>query len=54
MFSIDRYRIKMHHLFHDMLLENKIKHLLLKYVYIVHDAHVADFNARFCQQFNEY
>lgn len=54
MFSIDRYRIKMHHLFHDMLLENKIKHLLLKYVYIVHDAHVADFNARFCQQFNDY
>lgn len=54
MFSIDRYRIKMHHLFRDMLLENKIKHLLLKYVYIVHDAHVADFNARFCQQFNDY
>lgn len=54
MFSIDCYRIKLHHLFHDMLLENKIKPQLLKYVYIVHDAHVADFIARICQQFNDY
>lgn len=54
MFSIDCYRIKIHHLFHDMLLENKIKYQLLKYVYIVHDMRVADFNARFCRQFNDY
>lgn len=53
MFSIDRYRIKIHHLFHDMLLENKIEYQLLKYVYIVPDAYVADFIARFCQQFND-
>lgn len=54
MFSIYRYRIKIHHLFHDMLLENKIKYQLLRYVYIVPDAHFADFIARFCQKFNDY
>lgn len=54
MFSIDCYRIKLHHLFHDMLLENKIKHQLLKYDYIVHDMRVANSNARFCRQFNDY
>lgn len=48
MFSIDCYCIKMYYFFYDMLLENKIKYLLLKYVYIVYDVYVVDFNVRFC------